>query len=314
MSHIVESSAKLAKAGSRWKAVLITPGKGSSGIYSEEMLRSTGPSAFPAGTHSYIDHSEERSARDLFGVLAEDAEYEEGIGLVGVLEVMPHYAEFANAVAPHTGLSISAAAEKSKDANGEIIIESLIPNRMNSVDLVSYAGRGGAMAEKLLEAARSSFTTSSNVIEDSGTAPADDRNHNGKEKISKMEIEELATRVDTIAESLEKLAAVVTPLAESLAAEQEKAAKEAEEAKKAPELDFAAIAEAAIAADLPAAARKVVYEQVRLGGSDVKTAIEEQKKLVEDIKKSVEEHLNVRPVFVGTDDVNQDFTVSRWSN
>jgi hypothetical protein len=241
MSHIVESSAKLAKAGSRWKAVLITPGKGSSGIYSEEMLRSTGPSAFPAGTHSYIDHSEDGRRKRARSVRrsGRGCEYEEGVGLVGVLEVMPHYAEFANAVAPHTGLSISAAAEKSKDANGEIIIESLIPNRMNSVDLVSYAGRGGAMAEKLLEAARSSFTTSSNVIEDSGTAPADDRNHNGKEKISKMEIEELATRVDTIAESLEKLAAVVTPLAESLAAEQEKAAKEAEEAKKAPELDFA---------------------------------------------------------------------------
>src|SRR3954463_5938196 len=123
MSQVVESSATLQKAGNRWKAVLITPGKGSSGIYSEEMLRSTGPSAFPMGTHSYIDHSDDgrRNPRDLFAVLAEDAHYEDGVGLVGTLQVMPHYSEFAAAVAPHTGLSIYASCEKS-DQGGETII------------------------------------------------------------------------------------------------------------------------------------------------------------------------------------------------
>ncbi len=39
-----------------WRAILITPGKGSSGVYTEAMLKESGPVAFPKGTHSYIDH------------------------------------------------------------------------------------------------------------------------------------------------------------------------------------------------------------------------------------------------------------------
>lgn len=301
--HILESSATLKKSGARWKAVLVTPGKGSSGFYSDEVLKSTGPSAFPAGTHSYIDHSADggRNPRDLFGVLAEDAYYEDGVGLVGTLEVMPHYADFANAVAPHTGLSIYASATKSKDASGETIVESLIPDRMNSVDLVSYAGRGGELAERLLESARSSFNTSS-VTEDSGAAPADDRTNTGKEKVS-MEIEELATRVDTLAESLTALTALVTPLAETLTAK-------VQEEEAEPVLDFALIAEAAIAAGLPEAARKVVYDQVR-HGAVVETAIADQKSYVESVQNSVRESLGAT-VRVGTNDVNQDFQVARW--
>ena len=311
--HILESSATLKKSGTKWKAVLITPGKGSSGTYSEEVLKSTGPSAFPAGTHSYIDHSADgtRNPRDLFGVLSEDAYYEDGIGLVGTLEVMPHYAEFANAVAPHTGLSIYASADKSKNSDGEWTVESLIPDRMNSVDLVSYAGRGGELAERLLESARSSFTEpekkakkkkTSSASEDSGAAPADDRTNTGKEKVS-MEIEELATRVDTLAESLTALTALVTPLAETLTAK-------VQEEEVEPELDFALIAEAAIAAGLPEAARKVVYDQVR-HGAVVETAIADQKSYVESVQNSVRESLGAT-VRVGSNDINQDFQVSRW--
>lgn len=131
-----------------------------------------------------------------------------------------------------------------------------------------------------------------------------------------MEIEELATRVETLAESLKALSDVVTPLAESLTAEQqEKARKEAEEqakAEKAPELDYALIAEAAIAAGLPEAARKVVYTQVRLGAMSVEEAIESQRAYVESVQQSVRENLGAT-VRVGVESVNQDFSVSRWA-
>ena len=141
-----------------WRAVLITPGKGSSGVYTESMLKKHGPVAFPKGTHSYIDHpnkeGEVRSPKNLMGVLAEDAYYEEGLGLVAELQVMPHWKEFVEAVAPHTGLSIYAMGEGEYNENGELVVESLTPHTQNSVDLVSYAGRPGSkLADKLYEAA-----------------------------------------------------------------------------------------------------------------------------------------------------------------
>ena len=145
-----------------WRAVLITPGKGSSGIYTEEMLREYGPVAFPKGTHSYIDHptqeGEVRSPKNLMGVLAEDAVYQEGVGLVGEIKVMEHWRPFVEEVAPHTGLSIYAMGEGVRNEEGDIVVESLVPHTQNSVDLVSYAGRPGSkLAEKLYEAAVSVF-------------------------------------------------------------------------------------------------------------------------------------------------------------
>jgi len=155
---LTESSSAPVKSGNNWRAVLITPGKGSSGIYTEQMLKSYGPKAFKKGTHSYVDHpaseSEIRSPKNLIGVLAEDARYEDGVGLVAELEIMPHWKEFVEAVAPHTGLSIYAMGEGNYNDDGEVVVENLIPHTQNSVDLVSYPGRPGSkLADKLYEAA-----------------------------------------------------------------------------------------------------------------------------------------------------------------
>lgn len=153
-----ESSSAPVKSGNNWRAVLITPGKGSSGVYTESMLREYGPKAFKRGTHSYVDHprGEEdiRSPKNLIGVLAEDARYEDGVGLVAELEIMPHWKEFVEAVAPHTGLSIYAMGEGNYNDDGEVVVENLIPHTQNSVDLVSYPGRPGSkLADKLYEQA-----------------------------------------------------------------------------------------------------------------------------------------------------------------
>ena len=152
------TSAPQKTAKGTWRAVLITPGKGSSGIYTESMLREHGPVAFPKGTHSYIDHpmqeGEVRSPKNLMGVLASDAYYEDGVGLVGEIKVMEHWRPFVEEVAPYTGLSIYAMGEGERNEDGEIIVESLLPHAQNSVDLVSYAGRPGSkLADKLYEAA-----------------------------------------------------------------------------------------------------------------------------------------------------------------
>jgi hypothetical protein len=155
-----ESGSAPVKSGNRWRAVLITPGKGASGIYTEQMLKESGPKAFVKGTHSYVDHprdeEEVRSPKNLIGVLAEDARYEDGVGLVAELSIMPHWREFVEAVAPHTGLSIYAMGEGNHNEDGEVVVETLVPHVQNSVDLVSYPGRSGSkLAQKLYEAAMS---------------------------------------------------------------------------------------------------------------------------------------------------------------
>jgi hypothetical protein len=332
-----EASSTLQSAGaSRWKAVLITPGKGSSGLYSDDVLREYGPTAFPKGTHSYVDHpkdGESRNPKNLFGVLTESAKYEEGIGLTATLEVMPHWAEFAQAVAPYTGLSIYAAAERAQTAEG-YVVEKILPAIDNSVDLVSYAGRGGAMAEQLYESAihapmekplesailqrieeQVSKRFQEALAEEISAKTAESGQsantpNTGKEKIAAMEIDTLAERVDALQESVKTLLDVVGPLAESLAEKQTKVIEE----EKTPEIDFSLVAEACVAAKLPEAARKVVYNEVR-NGVDPDVAIENQKKLVESIETQVTESLGAHRLRVGTDSPNQDFTLAnpKWT-
>jgi hypothetical protein len=265
-----ESSVAPTKVGDEWRAVLITPGKGSSGIYTESMLAEYGAAAFPKGTHSYIDHpvseGEVRSPKNLMGVLSEDARFEPGVGLVANIQVMPHWKEFVEAVAPHTGLSIYAMGEGGANDDGEIVVESLIADRMNSVDLVSYAGRpGSGLAEKLYESALAAFDSSK------GTAATAD---------TVTPIEEGIPNMDEIKDMFAELNNKLSALVESLAPVEETVEEEA--------VDVAAVAEAMVAANLPEVSRKAVYESLRNGG-DIADAIESQKAFVESVKSHLKE-------------------------
>jgi hypothetical protein len=271
MSTILkESSNRLSKSGKLWRAVLITPGQGSSGKYAEAMLKEHGPKAFPAGSHSYVDHPDEqnptRSPKNLMAVLATDAFYEENVGLVADLEIMPHWADFVEAVAPYTGLSIFAAGEKDDDDN----VTELIESRQNSVDLVSYAGRGGSLAEKLYESAVADFAKDS--------APVVEQSKENERK-SQMEIEELAEKVELLAESLAALATSLVPVIESL------------KPVEIPEVDPTAAVkvayEKAIEAALPEKLRKVVVAAVEADAeADIDALIKDQTDLIASLKES----------------------------
>lgn len=259
-----------------WRAVLITPGKGSSGVYTEAMLKESGPTAFPKGTHSYIDHpvaeGEVRSPKNLMGVLAEDAYYDEEFGgLVAELQVMPHWKEFVEAVAPHTGLSIYAMGEGSYNEAGELVVESLTPHTQNSVDLVSYAGRpGSGLAEKLYESALAAFASTEGAAATVETeTPMEEGNPNMEEIMAK----------------LEEMDAKFAALAETLTAPEE-VIEEVEEVDVTAVAE--AVAEAMVASNLPEVSRKAVYESLRNGG-DVAEAIEAQRAFVESVKSHLAE-------------------------
>jgi hypothetical protein len=281
-----ESGSAPVKSGSNWQAVLITPGKGSSGFYPETMLREFGPQAFPKGTHSYVDHpswnEDGRSPKNLMGVLAEDAYYEDGVGLVAELTIMPHWKEFVESVAPHTGLSIYAMGAGELNDEGQMIVESLEPDIQNSVDLVSYAGRAGSkLADKLYEAAVAMVYEKTSVKENSEdgdqgiVAPtASVTVTNMKEGNSDMELKELS---DQLAD-LPKLvaAAVAEALAPAVVTEEKE------------EVDVAAVVEALVNADLPEVSRKAIYDSLR-AGTDLTESIESQKAFFESVKSHLKE-------------------------
>lgn len=162
---LCESSPQpLIKEGDGFKIVLITPGQGTSGYYTEELLK-TQPvgTIWPKGAHSYVDHptkdSPGRTPLKLIGVLSEDAHWsDEDNGVISHLVPLPSRRQFVEEVAAYTGLSVYVAGESRQESIGgeEVkMVTSFIPDIRNTVDLVSYAGRGGHFAESLLEEALS---------------------------------------------------------------------------------------------------------------------------------------------------------------
>jgi hypothetical protein len=285
MKRFNESTTAPVKAGNNWRAILITPGQGSSGFYSESMLREFGPTAFPKGTHSYVDHpkdeSDGRSPKNLMAVLAEDAHYVDGVGLVAELAVMEHWKEFVEAVAPYTGLSIWASGEGVHDDEGNLVVESLTANTQNSVDMVSYPGRAGSgLAQKLYESAISMQVSS----EGAETPMVEEASINEEEGIPVMTIEELSAQIAGLPALI--AAAVVDALNSNPDENSDNQSSNDMQVAQSADVNIADVAEAMLAAGLPEVSRKAVYESIRNGG-DFAVAIEGQKAFVE----AVESHL-----------------------
>ncbi|WP_214084132.1 hypothetical protein [Methanoculleus sp.] len=142
---------------------VISPGWGSSGYYSEAVLRKAcEDGVYPVGMHMHLDHpsrteEEERPARTLRGsspiaaVLIEAGHYEpngwDGPGIYAKANVLPSYIEDIRALDSHIGVShyVDGTAEpgEAEGRKGPIIVE-LTPSPLNTVDFVTVAGRGGS--------------------------------------------------------------------------------------------------------------------------------------------------------------------------
>lgn len=165
---IVELIEKAVKDDGTARVKLISPGWGSSGYYSTELLKRDGPKAFAKGTHMYMNHPTEeedrvrpeRDVRDLAGVIESDVLWEDesknntGPGLYANVKVFPAYKEFIDAAAQHIGVSIRASGTaiegQAEDRHG-LLVNSL--DQGYSVDYVTMAGRGGEILP-LYESAR----------------------------------------------------------------------------------------------------------------------------------------------------------------
>lgn len=149
-------------AGSRVRLRVIDAGIGSSGIYPASTIESAAPLVAP-GTPIYADHptvSEgyerpERSVRDLVGFIEGTGRYvAESHSIEAEASIIPQWREPLAAMHQHVGMSIRAAADV-EEREGKRVIQRI--TAIESVDLVTKAGRGGKVLE-LLESARPHVT------------------------------------------------------------------------------------------------------------------------------------------------------------
>jgi hypothetical protein len=167
--------------GTRLPIQIITPGWGSSGYYSADVLeRAARNRVIPKGTHMYLNHASESEARDrperevekIAAVLVEDAQWD-GQRLFAEADIMTPHAELIDALKPYIGVSISGSATDITMGEAEgrrgPIIEDLA--HVDSVDFVTHAGRGGMV---LLESARPSIVNALAVEHGIAEATAND--------------------------------------------------------------------------------------------------------------------------------------------
>jgi len=210
MSEIVESSGKLVveSGGENPDRVwidMITPGWGSSGYYSQEVLERDMPKIYPKGSHMYIDHPTmtemherpERSVKELAAVTTETARWSDEHQSVGAYaELFPDWAEPIKAKSKAIGVSIFAdgeVEESDREIEGKAgpIIHSLTDGF--SVDFVTQAGRGGKIGEsgaerplkRLLESAREEIRESRKK-ETAGQPPAERSKMDELERVQKQ--------------------------------------------------------------------------------------------------------------------------------
>lgn len=162
--RLLEATSTTDSGAVRRPIQIITPGWGSSGYYSAEVLEAAArDKVIPAGTLMYLNHASESERHDrperdvekIAAALVEDARWD-GSRLIAEAELLGPNGELIGAIAPYIGVSISGSATDVivGEAEGRTgpIIEGLA--HVASVDFVTHAGRGGMV---LLESARPSL-------------------------------------------------------------------------------------------------------------------------------------------------------------
>jgi len=161
------------KAGNRWRVIVARPGKGSSGVYSAEVLKRDAAKIVPEGAQSFITHDDKRDPRDMVGVYPSAAYWsEEDQAVVAELEVFDHWKAFVEQVGPHSGISLYALGEQDEDGN----VLGFIEDAYNGADMVSRPGlKGSGFDQKLYEAARSASDKPSAESSAQGTTGKDNK-------------------------------------------------------------------------------------------------------------------------------------------
>lgn len=278
MTAKLRENATLGTKGAKRNIRLISEGQGSSGFYSGAMLERDGATAFPVGTHIYLDHLTEaeddarqgsHSILDLVGVTLTPATFQEG-ALNAEAKFFSNFADLVDEMAEYVDLSIEAAGLVS-----EGIVEALHPSVQNAVSIVPRGGRDGKILG-LIESFRESGKIE-NVKPDPIKVAEDARKDKG---MTPEEIKALQEGLVT---------AVVAAVTAGLTEIKESLAPVVPDAGDAEVVDAAEVAEALVEAfPTSKASRTRVAEAVK-NGAKVADAIEAEKTLVESVKADLPE-------------------------
>lgn len=287
-------------ASGTWPIRIITEGKGSSGVYSRELLEKY-KDVF-ANRGMYGNHPKdpnkpwERSPFEIKAKLGPVIEYREvdGVaGLYGEAIVDEEVDRFLEKFHDIVGVSIFASGD-GNDVDGEYIVESLDgDDPYTSVDFVVAAGRGGGV-ERVMEAWRGL---------ENGSAPADAGTHEGENRMdeaTKVFLESLFSKIDDKFVALEAKIDTATALVESV--------KDAQPARVEAVDAAGELATAVAEAKLGEKAVKRVLESVK-AGKPVADAVQHEK----EIRDEVLAEANVRlteGVFGGSASDNHDYTIA----
>ena len=235
---------------------VITPGEGSSGVYSEAVLqRAVQEKAFPARTQCHINHDTPDQpptgdARNLVGYLVEDAVWGDG-AIEATVKVGEKWWQWVKDYGPVIGMSIQARAEVTEGDDGKRVVERILPHPMNRVDFVTYAGRGGEVME-IYESANIAATEISSTTpvdaEKTPASPAGDTTTQ-KEEGHMSDVTITATEHARLSEASERVPALEADL------------KEAREAREQAEQKLAELIEAQ-ATERADAAEKAVRDRL----------------------------------------------------
>lgn len=215
--------------GARARVTIISPGQGSSGYYSPEVIAEAAP-LFKPGTHMYLDHATEseraergvRSLDRLVGVLETAPTLNHNGALVADVKIMPAWRDFVKEAYPYIGVSISASGEIEESEQGRVIKKL---TAVESVDFVTKAGRGGKI-DALLESAVTEEDLSESTKKEGGmTVTITEAEHKA--------LTEAAEKAATATSKAAELEAKIAELTKELEAEKAKVSQAQESAAQA---------------------------------------------------------------------------------
>lgn len=260
--HLIEAEGE--PTGSLVAVTIITPGKGSSGVYPPETIKKLAESPiWDSPVHMYMNHAtgSERASRpegdirELAGVIDGRPVVDDSGALVGRAKIFPEYRDFIRERAPYIGVSINASGIMAPGKDR--VIKEI--TQVDSVDFVTKPGRGGKITA-VLESSRE-VDGMANIVEADGVpvakpapAPVQDA-----PKAESPEVAELKKQVEDLKAERDELKAKVEEL-------------QADSAKKDAE---AVVAEAFRNVDAPMTRKMLVESAASLSKDEFETRVQE---------------------------------------
>ena len=267
----------------KYRIRIMDAGVGSSGLYQKPVLERDGKAAFPAGTKIFVNHpteSEEweQPARDvnkIVGKTLTDAVYEDG-ALYCDIKVIDSFVPIIEEFKDILGMSIYAYVESEFETVGDYtgtVITSLIPAgnpNMHSIDVVTAAGRNGAILERITESyKRKAQESEKTPTADSATGTQEEKV--GGATVTKEILEAIAAVESKLNAKIDTILATKTQEAQA-----EVDADAIAEAKKEAVEQFDAQADLIAKADLLPAQESALKSALKRG-EDITDRLEEAK-------------------------------------